>query len=639
MLEPRALRGRLSTSLQVLLVTRLARIAGLLRVRENALLAAALCSVLAVGGWLRLSGVDWDQGGHLHPDERYLSTVASGISWPSSPLEYLDVRTSPLSPYNSKQGKNLVYGTLPLFATKAVAGAVNDDYYGRYYLVARRLSALVDLATVVLTFFLARLVLGSMGRRVAMWGGVLAAALYALTVTAIQFSHFGTVESWLVFFAALTTYLAARALGKPVGRASRLELSWAVVGVALGLTLACKVSGAFVGAAVAVALLGRTALVGRLVGGAAAAVRLASSGLTVVASGYLAYRLVSPYTFANSFWLDFSINPSYRAALTQQQDALKGTFLSPPAYQWLLSRPIWSPLENLIVWQLGAPLGVVAAAGVVLIAVCVVRPVLRTIRRRAWDGLGDATAIRQLTLRVMLLAFLAAGFFPFATLFAHTGRYLVPLAPILAVTAASAVVFLLRGHRRVLTAVVALLVSSTAAYAFAFHTVYEHTNTRVAASQWIVRHVPPGKTIANEHWDDSLPVGGAALSYRGEIVQVFDPDDEDKLYKLYDVLDRTDYYFLSSPRAWRTIGRLPDRFPLMVRFYRGLFAGKLGFRQVASFRSVPRLLGVKLDDLSAEEAFWVYDHPPVRIFQHARRLSFTEFLHVLCAAPQPTACA
>jgi hypothetical protein len=134
-------------------------------------------------------------------------------------------------------------------------------------------------------------------------------------------------------------------------------------------------------------------------------------------------------------------------------------------------------------------------------------------------------------------------------------------------------------------------------------------------------------------------VGGDAQRYRGAIVPVYDPDDETKLRKLHEALGTSDYYFLSSPRAWRSIGRLPDRFPLMVRFYDNLFAGRLGFEEVASFRAGPRLAGVELDDLEAEEAFWVYDHPPVRIFRHVRPLTFDEFRDVLCAPPVPAACS
>lgn len=605
---------------------------------EHALAAIVLGAVLIAGGWLRLSGSDWDQGHHLHPDERYISIVADNIHWPSSLGSYLDVRTSPLSPYNTPQGRAYVYGTLPLFATKAVAAVIGEDGYGRFYLVGRRLSALLDLGTVVLTFLLTRLLLSRLGGRRALWGGVLAAALYAFTVTAVQLSHFATVESWLVFFGTLTLYLAARAVARPLRPEWRLELSWAMVGIALGLTVACKVSGGVIAVGVAVALLGRAAVAAQALGPRSAALRLTGAAVLLVVPGYLAYRLVSPYTFADSRWFDLGINPVYRSMLRAQQDALSGAFLYPPSYQWLLSRPIWAPLENLVIWQLGAPLGVVAIAGVVLMSGTVARRLGGLVRRRDRLKELEGGEIHTLTVRAMLLAAALTVFFSFASLFAHTGRYLVPLGPLLAVTGAFAMVVTLGNRRRLLLTASAALVAVTAAYALAFHGIYERTNTRVAASAWIVHHAPAGSTIANEYWDDSLPLGGDFAGYRGSMVFVFDADDRTKLAKLYNALSPADYYVLSSPRAWRTIGRLPDRFPLMVRFYRDLFAGRLGFRKVASFRSVPSLLGVELDDIGAEEAFWVYDHPLVSIFRHTRRLTSAEFRHVLCVSPRPAAC-
>jgi hypothetical protein len=218
------------------------------------------------------------------------------------------------------------------------------------------------------------------------------------------------------------------------------------------------------------------------------------------------------------------------------------------------------------------------------------------------------------------------------------GRYLLPILPLLAVAASYGVIRSFAERPRVLAAVAALVVALSGAYALAFHAIYTERTTRLAASEWITKHVPAGSQIASEHWDDSLPVGGLAASYALVTVPVFEPDDETKLRKLYDELSRADYYSLSSPRAWRTIGRLPDRYPLMVRFYEHLFAGRLGFREIASFSSQPRLAGVELDDLDAEEAFWVYDHPPVRLFEHREKLSFPEFRDVLCTPPAPSAC-
>ena len=54
------------------------------------------------------------------------------------------------------------------------------------YLVGRRLSAVLDLLTVLLVFLAGRIVLRDLGPRRATQGGLLAAAFYALTVTAIQ---------------------------------------------------------------------------------------------------------------------------------------------------------------------------------------------------------------------------------------------------------------------------------------------------------------------------------------------------------------------------------------------------------------------------------------------------------------------
>src|SRR4029079_3645505 len=106
------------------------------------------------------------------------------------------------------------------------------------------------------------------------------------------------------------------------------------------------------------------------------------------------------------------------------------------------------------------------------------------------------------------------------------------------------------------------------------------------------------------------PIGSAAQPFKLVTVPVFEPDDNTKLRKLYDALSHSDYYALSSPRAWNTIGRLPDRYPLMVRFYRELFAGRLGFKRAATFESEARLVGVHLDHSSAEDAIRHYHHHP-----------------------------
>jgi hypothetical protein len=602
------------------------------------LVAATLLCIVLFGGWLRLSNANWDSGQHLHPDERYLTNVGSAIKWPSSPWQYLDVHDSPLSPYRTEAGRDYLYGQLPLFAGKLFATTLGQDDYAHLNIAGRRLSALVDTASIVLVFLLAFVLLEAAGRRMAAIGALLAAAFYAVTVTVIQSAHFFTVESWLVFFSLVTVLLSTHALRGATRSTGRFRLVHVLVGASVGLTIACKVSGALVAVPVLLGLLGETALITRRVGSVEGYLRACAAALTILCAGYVAFRAVSPYAFASSNWLDVRINPGFHDALVRQQDAINGRFLYPPAYQWLLTPRIWEPFKNLVTWQLGPPLGVAALAGLVVMAVACLRPLGLFRRRRV----RVALTLREqatLTLHLMIVAFVGVVFVYFGSSFAHTGRYLLPLVPFAVIAASYGLVSLGRWRHVGAAVAAAVVVVGSALYALAYHHIYTEPNTRVAATNWIASHVPRGSTIANEHWDDSLPVGGLAQEYTGKTIPVFDADDSTKLRKLYDGLSGTDYYFLSSPRAWRTIGRLPDRFPIMVRYYRQLFAGRLGFVRVVRFRSEPELFGVVLHDVGAEEAFWVYDHPPVLVYRRERALSWSEFRARLCAPPVPSGCS
>ena len=610
-----------------------ARIGQWVRAQQESLGTFALVGLVvavAAGGALRFAYANWDGGGHLHPDERYISTVENDTSWPGSPAGYFDVEHSPLSPYNTESGRSYVYGLLPLTTTKLIAATLGSDDYDHLYLVARHVSALLDTGTIVLVFLVALLLMGEWGRRRAGTGAAIAALLYAFTVTAIQHAHFFTVDSWLVFFTVLTFLLALWALRASVATSSRrLNRRFLLVGAGVGLTVACKIPGALVLAPVGLALLGDGLVAARVVDPLRGVLRFVAEGALTLLAGYVTFRTVSPYTFASSNWLDVSLDPGFRAALRDEFRRVNGDFLYPPSYQWLLSTPVWSPLKYLVRWQLGLPFGLTALVGVALLLERVGRPAWRLARSRG-HGVAASAFVGAATRWLLLLAYVLVVFFWIAPRFAHMGRYLVPITPFLAVAASYALVRLLGRSPRVLAGVAGFVIVATALYAVAFEHVFVQTNTRIAASQWMVEHLPAGSRIANEHWDDSLPVGSRAQGFTLLELPVFEPDDGTKLDKLYTVLATSDYYVVSSPRAWKTIGRLPDRFPLMTRFYRVLFAGKLGFERVASCTSEPELRGLRRHDGSAEEAFWVYDHPRVSIYRRTGAFSRESFRSALC---------
>jgi YYY domain-containing protein len=114
-------------------------------------------------------------------------------------------------------------------------------------------------------------------------------------------------------------------------------------------------------------------------------------------------------------------------------------------------------------------------------------------------------------------------------------------------------------------------------------------------------------------------------------------DNEDKRARFLDILNETDYIFISSSRQWGTTTRLPERHPLTSAYYRYLlgcpddrtiewcytvaeedtFEGQLGFALVKIVDRNPAIGPFEINDQFSEEAFTVYDHPKVFIFQKA----------------------
>lgn len=71
---------------------------------NKANIAILTLGIFAFAAFFRLYGVNWDQGQHLHPDERFLTMVTEALVWPKNIVEYLDTSASPLNPHNKGYG-------------------------------------------------------------------------------------------------------------------------------------------------------------------------------------------------------------------------------------------------------------------------------------------------------------------------------------------------------------------------------------------------------------------------------------------------------------------------------------------------------------------------------------------------------
>ena len=168
-------------------------------------------------------------------------------------------------------------------------------------------------------------------------------------------------------------------------------------------------------------------------------------------------------------------------------------------------------------------------------------------------------------------------------------------------------------------------------------------------AQQIMLELTAGSTVRaqtsllmNEHWDGILPYDVSGRSAYGahftEVTggqrPITNPDSAEKRQEMVEWLEEAEYIVLSSQRAIWSLPRLPLTYPMTMRYFEALFGEELGFELVAEFHAPmqigplyisdtagklgwgepPKIGWPPPGDLAAEEAFSVYDHPPVWIF-------------------------
>ncbi|HUV94522.1 MAG TPA: glycosyltransferase family 39 protein, partial [Anaerolineae bacterium] len=594
----------------------------------------AMVAILLLASVLRFTGLDWDEHQHLHPDERFLTMVENSLDWPKSLGEYFDTAINPLNPYNRGHGA-YVYGLFPLAMAKFVGQVVGKTGYDGVYLVGRALSAIADMLSIVLVFLIGRRLYDS---RV----GLVGALLLSLSVLDIQQSHYFTVDTYATLFVTLALYLAVRiAQGEGLG-------SVLMLGVAFGLAVASKISVLsfllVIGLAYALRTVARwkqsrvessRALVdlhGRW-GRARVSFRVesdracpplshtdrlllqgfraAGSILLVLLVAFVVFRVAQPQAFTGPGFFGLKLNDRWKDDMDYVRKLVSGQIDYPPSHQWTARLPVWYCMKNMVLWGLGPPLGLAVWA--------------------SWALAGYQLVRRQMWQHLLVWVWMSFTFGYQSIQFVKPVRYLLPIYPTMAVIAGYGLVWLWdratrlvrdgpadrwrRWVRPAATMVIAMVVLGTAAWAFAFTSIYTRPLTRVAASRWMYQNIPRGSSTSFEMWDDPLPlnidghIGGD--EYNVVHMEPYWEDTPEKREKLLSWLDEIEYIVLSSNRLYGSIPRLPTRFPVTTRYYEALFSGELGYDHLVTFTSRPRLFGVEIADDDADESFTVYDHPKV----------------------------
>jgi YYY domain-containing protein len=565
----------------------------------------ALFGIALLGFALRLYGLNWDSGNSFHPDERQILFHVTTLSWPTSFAQFLDPVHSPLNPHF------FAYGSFPLYLLATLGNILARFYpdissFSNLTLVGRVLSALFDSGTILLTGWLALLLIedATPGRYYAWNVAILAATLVAFTPFELQLSHFYAVDTMLLFFVVLTI-LACVAL---IDTDAPLRWSF-VAGLGYGLALATKFSAAPLAVPLLVAALLRwyrrdffSALVSLLL----------ASVLTV-----LAFLIVEPYSL-----LDM---PNFVQQVAEQGNLARGLLDLPYVRQFAGTVPYVYEVQNMVLWGMGVLLGLAALVGLGWL--------LWLVWRRK-QGIAPWLVVLSW---VLVYSGITGSFY------AKFMRYMLPVYPFLTLMAATLLLTIVavgrnkkgapnKGISRFIfpfgLAAIALVLAGTLFQGLALLNVYSQENTRVQASRWMYSHVSRGSVLTYEQWDDPLPVPVGdndpsmftQLTYpdaSGQSVtglDLYGDDTTEKAQLLARLLPQVNVITMATDRLDKSIPRLPFRYPLTIHYYQLLFSGQLGFHLAAQFENHPHLFGITLNDSNADESYSVFDHPTVRIF-------------------------
>ncbi len=557
-----------------------------------------LFGILLIAAGLRFYNLNWDQGYHLHPDERAIIMKVVELRFP------VDNPGSFFSPESTWNPHFFAYGSFPFYLLKFVGSALGifDPRFAAYDLIniaGRFISSVFDLATVLLLFYLGKKLHG-------LTVGYLSAFFYAVSVLPIQLSHFYAVDTLLTFFSLAVLYQLILFYEKPSSKRAIL------IGIFFGLAMATKISALVLLVAIGTTLAADFILLFLkqphrprlwLPHVPAFLKHLIFYAVLISVTTIIVFSVSEPYALIDfkEFWRQ-----------TMEQSAMThNAFIFPYTLQYVGKIPYLYELKNIFLWGMGPLLATLAFAGAIYFFYLIF------VKDKHGKWAKEAIIAVFFLTYFWIVGKFAIGFM----------RYMLPVYPIFCLFAA----FLLYkgiNYLQLSTRLKFILLFYIGAlllvWPVSFIHIYAQPNTRTSATQWMMEYIPKGRILSIEHWDDALPLSGSQ-NYRIQELKLYDPDTAEKWRNINQLITQTDYIIIASNRLYAPLQRLTDCkslpqdrcYPLTSDYYRNLFNGTLGFQKIAQFQDYPTIpfFDISINDQTADESFTVYDHPKIMIFQ------------------------
>lgn len=549
-----------------------------------------LLFIIIFGFSLRFLGINWDQGQHLHPDERFMTMVSSAISLPQNISEYFNTATSKFNP-NNNGFDFYVYGTFPLLIVKITASIFHLNSYEQIFLVGRFISAIFDAFTIFLVFLISQRIFKNTKT------SLLSAFIYSICIFPIQQSHYFTVDAITVFLFTLSVFLL-------------ISQKTLFAGFIFGITLASKTSIGIVLPFFFLCIFFQNKnFIKNLI-------QCFFFGLLICFS----FRIFQPYAFTGF------INPSLKfiTGIHQAHQMITGDIDYPPNIQWQHTVPFIHSLGNLFFVGLGPITFILSVFGLHKFL-----STKKNFKNRIF---------------LFMTSIVLTIFVYHSILLAKYMRYFYPIYPFLIIFSG----YTLTKIHQIKTKIFLIINCFITLF---FVNIYLFPHSRYQASEWICQNIPSTAVLSSELWDDSLPLNTSSCSnyYQHQELSLYDTESNEKWQKISQQLNQIDYLVLSSNRTWGSIPKDYQRYPVTASFYQHLFDNQTNFKLIKSFYSYPGVSipffkkcfliglsnypyknnkniffetdsnclypGIYFRDDLAEESFTVYDHPQVLIFQ------------------------
>ena len=535
-----------------------------------------LVLILCIGIFFRIYNLGWGAPFYFHPDERNIASSVSQLNFPNQ-----------LNPHF------FAYGSFPIYAIYFTGvffnnlSSSNNSYltltkvnFENAIIISRLYSAFFS---IVLLFLIYEICLLLNNKKL----GFLTLSLSSLSVAFIQYSHFGTFEMWLTFFSCLLFYFLL------LYYKTKNDFFLIIFSIILGLLSAIKISSIII-FVIPFFVIGLVELEKRkkkifLL------LTFAGKLLSVVFIAFTVFLATCPFVF---------IDPSsFLNSMNYEASVASGTlpvFYTGSFYNQI---PLLFHYQYVLPFLLNPVLTVISIPSLFY--------ALLFIKKRKNFNI------------FLILSFFCLLFFSQIFLFVKWTRYIVPSLPFLYLLISFFLIQVIKPlKKRVKIFLLYIFISLSLVFSFSFFiTTYYEKDTRVSASEFAKKNIPPQSKILSEVYDMGIvPFNSNFLSIT--LFNFYDLDGvpgKDK--ELEKELEQNNFIILPSQRLVHSRFINSKKFPKSFAFYEKLFKGTLGFEKIYE---TPCNIYCKVAYLgnpvfSLEETATVFDRPTVFIFKRSEK--------------------